>query len=71
MNTFDAADVVIEFFLEFVGRILLLVEILNVVVEDLVSCSVDFADFLKNLETEQKKKTHQNINKHDDQQIRF
>ncbi len=47
--TFDTADVIVEFLLQFVGSILLLVKVLNVVVEDLVSSSIDFAHLLQNL----------------------
>ena len=47
--TFDTADVIVEFLLQFVGSILLLVKVLNVVVEDLVSSSIDFAHLLQKL----------------------
>ena len=54
--TFNAADVVVELFLQFVGRILLFAEILNVVVENLVGRPVHFADLLQNLQPKKKKK---------------
>jgi hypothetical protein len=47
--TFDTADVIVELLLEFVGRILLLVEILDVIVEYFVGCSVHFAHLLQDL----------------------
>ena len=47
--TFDTADVIIEFLLQFVGSILLLVKVLDVIVKDLISSPIDFSHFLQNL----------------------
>ncbi len=48
--TFDTADVIVELLLEFVGRILLLVEILDVIIEYFVGCPVHFAHLLQDLQ---------------------
>ena len=59
--TFDTADVIVELLLEFVGRILLFVEILDVIVEYFVGCSVHFAHLLQDLNKTGNKKTVQLI----------
>jgi hypothetical protein len=53
--TIDTADVIVELLLEFVGRILLLVEILDVIVEYLVGCPVHFSHLLQDLNKTGKK----------------
>lgn len=60
--TFDTADVIVELLLEFVGRILLLVEILDVIVEYLVGCPVHFAHLLQDLPKTGKTNYYQKTN---------
>ncbi len=73
--TFDTADVIVELLLEFVGRILLLVEILDVIVEYLVGCPVHFAHLLQDLpktgKTNYYQKTNYNTNKREKRLLFF
>lgn len=48
--TFDTADVVVEFLLQFIGSILLFVEILDVIVENLIGRPVYLAHLLQDLQ---------------------